>query len=222
MTQTPTSPPISPESHNFRPDTSSAKQERQTKRITFIGHSYVRDLALLGHQNLLIDNVQYEVQYIASPGATFQTFLQRPALFQRLQATKPDFTFVILGGNDLKMNGNLQDILDDCEDFYRMVETYVPNSIVIASEIENRFYPPNNKWKWTPGAFDEMRRCFNEWLKKTPFKHHLLKIQGPHLLDHEENYRDGVHLSHVGMDKYLKILDATTSYVNFKINKPSH
>ena len=119
------------------------------------------------------------------------------------------------------MNGNLKTILDDCQAFYRMVKDYVPNSIVIASEIENRFYRPNNRWGWTQGAFDVMRRRFNKWLQKKSFKNYLLKIQGPHLLDHEENYRDGVHLGHIGMGKYCNILDATISLVYSKTNRQS-
>ena len=219
------SPSSSPEPHNLRTtvdyDTSAPKQQGcQTKNITFFGRSYVRDLAKLGHKTLLIDNVQYKLEYIASPGATFQTFLREPAFFQRLQESEPDFTFVILGGNDLKMNINLQDIFDDCQVFYRMVKDYVPNSCIIASEIENRFYKPNNRWGWKEGAFDVMRRRFNKWLQKKSFKHYLLKIQGP--LDHEENYRDGVHLGDIGMDRYCKILDTTISYVSVKTSRQSH
>ena len=225
--QTPTgnSSSSSPEPHNLRTtvdhDTSAPKQQqRQTKNITFIGHSYVRDLAKLGHKTLLIDSVQYKLEYIASPGGTFQTFLRKPAFFQRLQASEPDFTFVILGGKDLKMNINLQDIFDDCQAFYRMVKDYIPNSCIIASEIENRFYKPNNRWGWKEGAFDVMRRRFSNWLQKKSFKHYLLKIQGP--LDHEENYRDGVHLGRIGMDRYCNILDSTISYVNVKTSRQSH
>ena len=228
VTQTPTrtSPSSSPEPHNRQTtvdqDTSAPKQECQTKNITFFGHSYVRDLARLGHKTLLIDNIQYKIEYIASPGITFQTFLKNPAFFQRLQVSKPDFTFVILGGNDLRMNINLQNIFDDCQAFHRMDKDYVPNSCIIASEIENRFYEPNNRFRWPEGAFDVMRSRFNKWLQQMSFHHYLLKIQGPHLLDHEKKYRGGVHLSKFGMDKYCDILDATMSYVNFKMSRQSH
>ena len=110
--------------------------------VTIVGHSYVKDLANLGKFDIRIENNTFFLKFLPFPGATFCTFIDNPALFERIKETNPDFVIVILGGNDLKANIELSRIYDRCKSFYTTLRSYLPNSWIIASQIENRFYHP--------------------------------------------------------------------------------
>lgn len=142
--------------------------------------------------------------------------------FESLKVENPDFLIIILGGNDLKVNVELSLVYEDCARFYNILREFLPDSIIIASQIENRFYKCNNRFG-SPSAetFDFMRRHFNRHLKNKPFKDCLLQIQGPNRLDSEDNFRDGVHLNINGLTKYFDIIEGTLSYAYTKkfVNK---
>ena len=185
--------------------------------VTIFGHSYVKDLANLGKFDILIENNTFFLKFLPFPGATFCTFIDNPALFERIKETNPDFVIVILGGNDLKANIELSHIYDRCKSFYTTLRSYLPNSWIIASQIENRFYHPQNRFGSPPsGDFDFLRSHFNQFLKKKAFKDFLLRVQGPNRLDGEENYRDSVHLNAVGLSKYFSYIECTLSYAYIK------
>ena len=191
-------------------------------KVTLIGHSYVADLFRYGRKRITVSNVEFELNYIYVPGATFSTFIEKPVYFDNLKFQSPDFVIVVLGGNDLKVNTDLSRNYEDCTKFYDTLRDRVPGVIIIASQIENRFYSEGNKFGSPPGAkFDFLRRHFNRFLKNKPFKDCLLQVQGPGRLDGLENYRDSVHLNRRGLEKYFEIIENTLSYAfaKFFVNK---
>ena len=131
-----------------------------------------------------------------------------------LEGQKPDFVIVILGGNDLKADSKLPDIYKESETFFRLLKERVPKATVIAAQIENRFYKPNNRFESPVGEkFDYLRRYYNRFLKRKKFKDFLLQVQGPSLLDNKEFYKDCVHLNERGLRKYLQLIKKTLLYI---------
>ena len=178
--------------------------------VVVFGHSYVRDLATLDRTQLDIEGNVFHLSYITVPGGTFSTFINNRRYLEQLKAKSPDFVIVVLGGNDLKYDVDLSENYEKCFTFYNLLrQTVRPDTLVVASQIENRFYKPNNRFGWPPGrAFDLKRRRFNEFLKNKPFQDSLLKVEGPDLLDKKENYRrDGVHLNGLGLNRFFGAIE---------------
>ena len=185
--------------------------------VCIFGHSYVRDLAQVGKHEILVSDNIFHLNYITVPGATFETFLNNETYFENLKSLKPDFVVVILGGNDLKADVDLYVNYKCCTRFYKTLRDKVPGAVIIASQIENRFYTEDNRFGCPSGkTFDFLRKYFNRFLKNKNFKDCLLQIQGPSRFDHIENYRDGVHLNNLGLSKYWEIIENTMSYAYVK------
>ena len=183
-------------------------------KVALFGHSYIRDLKSLGETNICdLGDAEFSLKYFSYPGATFSTFINGQRNFDALKVYQPHYIIVILGGNDLKVSVQLSDIYKECTDVYRILRETLSQAIIIASQIENRFYEPDNGFG-SPAAktFDFLRRHFNHFLKNKAFKDFLLQVQGPNRLDKKENYRDAVHLSPLGLRKYFAIIRCTLSY----------
>ena len=191
-------------------------------RVTLFGHSYVGDLSRYGKTKISVNNIDFCLDFIFVPGATFSTFINNPWYFDQLKARSPDFVIVILGGNDIKTDIDLAKNYEDCTKFYNILRERLPSAVIIAAQIENRFYLEGNRFGCPPSEkFDHLRRHFNRFLKNKAFKHCLLQVQGPGRLDDRENYRDRVHLNIVGIKKYFEIIENTLSYAYTKkfVNK---
>ena len=110
----------------------------------------LRTWLIWGNLTFVLRIILFFLKFLPFPGATFCTFIDNPALFERIKETNPDFVIVILGGNDLKANIELSHIYDRCKSFYTTLRSYLPNSWIIASQIENRFYHPQNRFGSPP------------------------------------------------------------------------
>ena len=195
---------------------------RNYYRVTFFGHSYVRDLMKTTPIRMQINNADLELTFITVPGGTFRTFLENVVYFDRLKEIDPHFTIVILGGNDLRANKPIQTNYQDCYRFYTTLKNYVPNTCIIGTEIENRFYKPNNRFGWpNDETFNRMRQQFNRFLWRQSFKDFVLRVQGPNLLDHESNYRDGVHLNYRGMRRFNELIKDSLTYAMHRFQRNS-
>ena len=184
-------------------------------KVSIFGHSYVKELQSefsLGKISIP-EGVTFDVKYFSFPGATFKLFLENLHHLDSLVRYKPDFIIVILGGNDLRVDRELKEIYEDCTKFYELLREKLPDSYIIASQIENRFYWPGNIFNSPVGEhFDYLRRYFNKFLKNRKFKDCLLQVQGPQRLDKPQFYRDGVHLNSEGLDRYLTFIVGTLSF----------
>ena len=109
-----------------------------------MGHSYVRDLSNLGFKALeLSPSLKVNFSYFSFPGARFSTFLNYPLCLSHMIEECPDVV-VILGGNDFINTSSLSEICADCTAFYKFLREKLPNAKVYATQVECRFYPPNN------------------------------------------------------------------------------
>lgn len=179
-------------------------------RVTFIGHSYVRDLDER-HTELEVRNKMFTAKYIAVPGGTFRTYLHNLHYFEALKNTRPDIVVVILGGNDLKSEAGLSRNFSECSQFYRILRETVPSAIIIGSQVETRFYKPNNRFGCpTHRTWDALRRQFNRFLHGLPYHDLILELEGH--LDSKGDYRDGIHLSSRGFKTYIDLILMTLSY----------
>ena len=159
--------------------------------VVVFGHSYVRDLSRQGITEFSMADNSFRLDYVSLPGANFCSF-DHTDHFEVVKSKKPDFVVVILGGNDLRVKTDLSKVYADCTRFYNTLRDFLPDSIIIASQIENRFYQDNNRFGCPPGKqFDYLRRHFNRFLKNKKFKDCLLQVQGPNRLDKGKLQRRG-------------------------------
>ena len=193
--------------NNIIPLSTQTVESSGLTRITFIGHSYVKELAKRKFE-LMLNNMNVIPEYIGVPGGTFKTFLYHPQYLQALKDSQPDIVVVILGGNDLKSLAGLEKNFEECAQFYGILHETVPCDILIASQVETRFYRRNNRFGCpTHHRFDQLRRHFNRFLERHISYDLILEIEG--YLDERMDYRDGVHLSDTGWVKYLDIIKKT-------------
>lgn len=115
-------------------------------------------------------------------------------------------------------NIELKEIYEDCTKVYQILREKLPNTCIIAAQIENRFYRSSGSYHNSPSSdqFDYLRRYFNRFLKNKNFKDCVLQVQGPDRLDDQKFYRDEVHLNSEGLSRYFNIIRNTLSYAYTK------
>ena len=184
-------------------------------KVCFFGHSYIKYLWFESRKTRMTipEGVTFDIDYVGLPGATFKTFLDNPDYLTELERLRPDYLFVILGGNDLKSGMDVQDLYNDCKRMYGLLREKLPQSFIIAAEIENRFNLPGNRHNAPTGdEFASLRRRFNRFLCRLKSKDCVLRVQAPNQMEEERYYTDGVHLNSEGLYKYLNLIRHTLSY----------
>ena len=75
-------------------------------------------------------------------------------------------------------------------------------------------YELGNHWGCPVGLeYKRCRQAINIFLKRFKEKQLLLRVGGPRRLDNQDFYRDQVHLTNKGLDKYWEMIIATVDYV---------
>ena len=87
-------------------------------KIAILGHSYVRDLQQLGYSFLIFDDFKVPIEFFSFPGFCYRNFVLNPNLLDNLVHYNPEVTVVFLGGNDIKVNVDLNTVKADCEQFF--------------------------------------------------------------------------------------------------------
>ena len=186
-------------------------------KVSIFGHSYVRDLSRLGHDYLIISDTTIHLDYFSYPGYGFQEFLSNPSLFDNLLQSKPDIVLVILGGNDIKVHVDLSEVKSHCEQFYKLLREKLPNSFIIASQIEVRHLNTVNR-HGTPasGLCKKLVVNFNKWLCRQSFKDKILLVNGENKLYDKSYFReDGVHLNIEGLKLLFNLIVSCISVTPF-------
>ena len=149
-------------------------------------------------------------RYVFEEGASYETYLNSPELFNRIERESADVVIVILAGNSIKDYVTNQQIYDQAFKFYKRLRIIFPRAIFVSAEVEKRFYKLGNHWGCPVGLEYKRRRgAVNNFLKRFREKQHLLRIGGPKRLDNQDLYRDQVHLT----DEGLEIIKHTVRYV---------
>ena len=184
--------------------------------VTFVGHSYVRDFKNYCQTNntnkLVINSTNIYLKFVYLPGGCFSHFIRSKRLLDELIETKPDIIVTLLGGNDIKSNIELVKVKEDCTDFFNLLNTNLPNTYIIASQVESRFLLKENR-HGTPdlNLFYFLSNNFNNWLRNKKFKNRLLYIRGAGRLCNPAYYKtDKIHLNTIGI---AKLFDLTKSVI---------
>lgn len=182
--------------------------------LLILGHSYVRDLKSLNQHSLKYDQQEILISYSSYPGATFDTFLKDSSkLSDPLRQYKPDIIVVVLGGNDINRDVTNHELFKKCREFYELLRGLAADAIIIAAQVESRFYKtPNVHSAPAPVEFQQKRKTLNKFIHRLKTKDNLLIIAGPGRLDHQTYYRDSVHLNSAGLRNYMSILKTTIDF----------
>ena len=98
-------------------------------------------------------------------------------------------------------------IYEQAVQFYKRLRIIFPSALFVATEVEKCFYELGNHWGCPVGLeYIRRRGVVNNFLKRLREKQHLLMIRGPQRLDNQDLYRDQVHLTNEGLDKYWEII----------------
>lgn len=183
-------------------------------KLLIFGHSYVRDLKSLNQYSLRYDQQNINISYASYPGATFDTFLKDSTkVSNTLSENNPDVIVVILGGNDINRDITNYELFKKCREFYELLRRLAPSAIIIAAQVESRFYKtPNVHSAPAPDEFQKKRKALNKYIHRLKTKDNLLIIAGPGRLDNKTYYRDQVHLNSAGLRNYLSILKTTVDF----------
>lgn len=177
-------------------------------KVSIFGHSYVRDLQRLGHESATINDVTATLKYYSFPGSGFKDFLSNGDLLNGLVQGKPDIVVVVLGGNDIKVDVDISNVKHDCERFYKLLREKLPNTFVIASQVEFRQLSVVNR-HGTPKAdlFKKLAISFNKWLCRQTFKDKILLVNGCNKLGDKSFFReDLVHLNLKGLKLLFSLI----------------
>ena len=178
-------------------------------KVVLFGHSYVRDLGKLSESTLKVNPTEtLGISYSAFPGAKFSHFLGNPDRLQDLFDAQPDFVIVILGGNDFDNNTPLSEVCDRARAFYHLLRSNLPKTKIFATQVECRFYRPNNRFACPEAEqYKKITSYLNKFLKKLSYVDNLICVLGPNRLSNKALFKtDGVHLTLVGVQKLWDII----------------
>ena len=183
-------------------------------KVLFFGHSYVRDLSERCEWShpLIIRGQPTKPDYLFRhfPGKDYEFLLNQPQEFETVASINPDYIVVILGGNSIVKSITNVEINALATDFYERLRASLPNAVIIAAQIEPRYYPANNHFEApTREEFNRRRVVLNNFvnkkLKKRGLVNHVAVLGsamnfGPH------SFRDGVHLLNKPLEDYQQIM----------------
>ena len=178
-------------------------------KLAIFGHSYVNHLATLGINNFKYStNIIFQIKYFGYSGATYSDFLKEPFLLYAVSSYEPDFVVVIMGGNDINIKMNMLETKRQCKDFFELLRVQLPKTIIIASQIELRWYPPTNKRNCPAiDRYKKIRNELNKFINQLSTKDSLLLLGGRNNLDNCHYYNaDRVHLNVEGNKLLLEII----------------
>ena len=177
-------------------------------RLLIIGHSWVSNLQENGLTNINIVGQNCEVHYICKPGKRYQDFSSDSSVFEEAANFNPDYIVVILVGNSILGRFSNTQIREWLQEFYTLLRRSVPAAKILATECEQRFYQPGNRFGAPVGEAYRLRRvAVSNLIRRLRSKDHILRISETAKLDNIRLYkRDGVHLNTTGIKKLWGLL----------------
>ena len=109
-------------------------------------------------------------------------------------------------------------IKEKCRAFYQLLRDKLPNSCIIAAQVEARFHERENRFDGPlVEDFKLVRRYLNRYIHSLRCKDFLFRVEGPGRLDNRILYIDSVHLNALGLDHLSKLITDCLSYCSRKI-----
>ena len=177
--------------------------------VAIFGHSYVRDLSNLNRFLVSTGSgVDFRLHYFHHPGATFETFLKQPRRFDSLVDCNPRIVICLLGGNDIRTNVDLKIVYEHAKEFYKLLKSKLPKSLIVASQVEDRYLKSENRFGTPPEAlFHKLANHLSRAIKNITHKDKLLMIRGRALLSNKRFFvTENVHLNQLGLNKLFDLI----------------
>ena len=148
------------------------------------------------------------MDYFSFPGYGFRNFLDGKHLIADLVTCAPDIVIILLGGNDIKIDVDLNIVKKDCEGFYLLLRSKLPKSFIIASQVEHRHLDvPNRHGTPSVDLYRKLANNFNKWLARQSFKDKILLLNGADKLSNPIFFRsDGIHLNQKGLSLVFDLI----------------
>ena len=186
---------------NFEP--SVATNTRPIKKIALAGHSYVTRLQITEP----VYQPWFTVRKFAAPGATVASFPNSRA-WADLGRYRPDFTFLILGGNDIRRDTKVRDLVTALADLTLRVEDHTGGRCHVVG-LEARSVPRDI----SPDRYRRIKNAVNRDLKRVP---HILQRYCCMNMDPAHS-NDGVHLDAYGSQQLMDhLLTRVREYLSVK------
>ena len=196
-------------------------------RVLVLGHSYVRHLRQTGPGWQAINLVNRdgttvcpEISFDAHPGKDFAYFLEDEARLNSITRVDPDVLVIILGGNSITPNSQSGDLRQLARAFYKKVGELVrPSCIVIAAQVEQRFYSTydiQHRGRPTCEQYKRMRTHLNNFLnrnlKKAGLIDFVICLGSAGYINNASNFVDGVHLTRPILASYRTTILKSIQY----------
>lgn len=163
------------------------------RKVAILGHSFVSRLRFESPMEM----AGIEISKYGSPGAKVSNIMQR-SVWQEFIEYQPEFTLLLLGGNDIDENTVPSELGREIAELARKVEELTGGKCHIMS-IEPRLQPRDI----TPGRYKTVKNAVNRCLGRLPDS--KSRFHGM-AMENEDLGRDGVHLHAAGNDKLLRRL----------------
>ena len=166
-------------------------------RLVILGHSWVERLSRLGIKSLKQDGRKVEVDYKFKRGLTFEQIIGDERLLHEVGKYLPHYVLVILGGNDVGSPKHIEEVENECAIFHSMLREFVPQAVIITSQMENRFYDEDNEWGAPTGEeFEKKRKRYNRFVHwSLREKDYLLRMGAPAHQEDQSCFEDCAHLT---------------------------
>ena len=184
--------------------------EKGIYNLAILGHSQVKNLSKLDKRCIVVRRKLIRIRYFHSMGSNYQAIRLGPAL-QHIFQFQPHFIVVWVAGNEVGSSKTREEIKNEMIDFYQTLRDEFPNTCLIATQVENRFYEPENDYGAPHGKEWELKRnCINVYMNRSlRTKDYLIPLGDKDGLDDEKFYnpRDLVHLNKRGLEKFFEKLE---------------
>ena len=196
---------------------------RRQEKVLVVTHSYGHYLKDAGLNSFEQNDRYYNVEMMAIPSATYQTYLDRMSHWERMRDIDPTIVFVILGGNVVGSGLTRQQMTAQCRKFYQWLRFYLPNATIVSVQVELRWYVPVNRYHAPEYIqYTRDRNFFNNFLaRQITDKDYMLCIGGSGRLDNEEFYIEGdqglIHMNPDGMRQYIIQIKKQCNYIYMQI-----
>ena len=194
----------------------------QTKtRLMIVGHSWVERLKRLKINSFKQDGREVEVRYKFRRGLTYDEVLGDETILYEAGKWVPHYVLVIMGGNDIGSPKPIEEVETECSIFHSILREHCPQAIIIAAQMENRFYEEGNIWGAPTGTdFAKKRKRFNSFMHiKLRDKDHLLRMGAPAQQENKNCFEDSAHLKPKEYAIYFERIKAVLRKVHGEMDK---
>ena len=183
--------------------------------MALLGHSWVCRLHTLpGKTEMEVDGRRVDWCFIGKHGARLNSLWgeEGRGCRQQMRAFCPHVIFTFIGGNDVGGPATREEIRRAADGLYKgLRREYGTETIIIASQVEDRFYEEGNRFGAPVGAeYRRKKESYNGHLQDLlHFKwiDRIFRLGGPGRFEEKRWYEDYAHLSVEGWKKMWGMME---------------